>query len=248
MDNLFLTAVLFCSLLSVICAILGCFMVWSKTSFLGDSLSHGAILGCVLSKIIYFLPPEVCIFFVSLICAFSSKDNYQIFSYGSLSVASLIAHLFGINLSLFFSMLFGDILGVSTSDILLLMVIASFVAGNMFFIGKQMIFISLNPVLASVYGTPVKFIDKFFLINLCLVITVGFRTVGSLVCMSLLLIPPAIAGNKSPKFMLITSSIAGALFSFVGISASFAFDLPTGPSIVSSGILFLIVKKVFARI
>jgi len=141
-------------------------------------------------------------------------------------------------------LLFGQILAVSTFDVIMISILffTVFVILVVFF--KQLLFYSFDPVGAQVRGLNVSFLNYLFLIILSLVIIGSIQTVGIILVLSMLIIPAAAAKLATKTFInsIKLSIFFGVISSISGLYLSYYFNLPSGPSmsLVATG-LFIIV-------
>ena len=141
-------------------------------------------------------------------------------------------------------LLFGQILAVSTFDVIMISILffTVFVILVVFF--KQLLFYSFDPVGAQVRGLNVSFLNYLFLIILSLVIIGSIQTVGIILVLSMLIIPAAAAKLATKTFInsIKLSIFFGVISSVSGLYLSYYFNLPSGPSmsLVATG-LFIIV-------
>ena len=140
--------------------------------------------------------------------------------------------------------LFGDLLAVNQSD-LVLMYGAAFVILAVFSrLLSSLISMSVNEELARIDGVAVEKVRFVFMILLALVIAVALKVVGILLITALLIIPAATARliSHSPKQMVFSSIVLAAAAVVLGLYSSLVWDVPTGPAIVvaASGLFFVL--------
>jgi len=154
----------------------------------------------------------------------------------------------GFNINLM-SYLFGDLLAVDQSDLMLMY--GSVVVILLIFsqILSPLISISVNEELARVDGVAVEKIRFIFMILLALVIAVALKVVGILLITALLIIPAATARlfSKSPKQMVLVSVLMAIAAVVLGLFSSLNWDFPTGPAIVVSASFLFFVSRIFVR-
>ena len=98
---------------------------------------------------------------------------------------------------------------------------------------------TVSPSLARIEGRPVAALDLLLIILLAFTVALAMKVVGILLISALLIIPPAAARSlsRSPAQMAALASLAGVVAVMMGMSASFFWDTPAGPSIVVSAML-----------
>ena len=137
-------------------------------------------------------------------------------------------------------LLFGQILAVSTLDVVIIFGLSIVVLSTLFFFFKQILFYSFDPIGAQVRDLNVTFLNYLFLIILSLSIVGSLQTVGIVLVLSMLLIPAAAAKLVSQTFVksIKISAFFGGVASVAGLYLSYYFNLPSGPtmSLVASGL------------
>lgn len=239
-------------LLSLITGPLGCFVIWRRMAFMGETLAHGALLGITLAVLID-INMNLAIIFSCLVMGsilIPIQSNRTLASDTGLSIVSHTALAIGlVALSLtngvrvdLFSYLFGDLLASGLSQLYWLLGVFIYVYLVLFFQWKGLLAITLSEALAFSEGYPVKKLKLTLSIMLALVIAVAIKIVGVLLISALLVIPAASARSISntPKQMAYFASIFGFISVNLGMLGSYLYDTPAGPSIVlASSLIFL---------
>jgi zinc transport system permease protein len=134
------------------------------------------------------------------------------------------------------SYLFGDILAVTTADLAAIYAGAALVLAILAVIWKPLVAATVSPDLAVAEGVPAARVRIAFIVLIALTVAVAMKVIGVLLITALLLIPPAAARRFSgnPEAMAALSVVAGLAAVGLGIAASFAWNTPTGPSIVAA--------------
>ena len=140
--------------------------------------------------------------------------------------------------------LFGDILAIDTTDIILTIILL--LVSSMFLLStlRQQILLTLNPAVAKVQGVPIQLYRYGFVVLLSLAVAIAIKALGVLLVNAFLVIPASIAKLMSHHFshFLLISVGVGAITSITGIFVSTVFQLASGPSIVLvQFVLFLLV-------
>ena len=139
--------------------------------------------------------------------------------------------------------MFGQILAVSTLDVVVILTLFTIVLSVLLIFFKQILFYSFDPIGAQVRDLNVTFLNYLFLIILSLSIVGSLQTVGIVLVLSMLLIPAAAAKLVTKTFTnsIRVSAIFGAISSVSGLYFSYYFNLPSGPtmSLVASGIFII---------
>jgi zinc transport system permease protein len=260
MDDFLTRAVLAGMAVALVTGPLGCLVVWRRMAFFGTTLAHSALLGLSLG---FLLDINLTIGLIAtgtavalaLVLAeghrgIATDTLLSILAHTGLA-AGLIALAFvgGVRVDLM-GYLFGDILAVSNTDVVVISAVAAATLVVLAVIWRQLLAVTIHAELAAVEGVPVLALRVAFMVLLAVVVAVALKVVGILLVTSLLVIPAAAARRfaPTPEAMAVIASIIGAGSVMAGIGASLAFDLPAGAAIVcAAGLVFLIVMLVPTR-
>ncbi len=241
-------------LVSPIFAMLGTMIVNNKMAFFSDALGHSALTGIALGTLLGISNMNISMIIFAIIFALLLNWVKNRTTYGAdtiISVFSSISIALGLailaqtgSFNKYSSYLVGDILNISTSEIIYLVI--AFVLVLIFWtkLFNKLNAISINPMLAKSKGINVKLIDNLFAVSIAIMVMLSIRWVGILLINSMIILPAAssrnIASNMrnyhvfSILFALI-SGISGLIISY------YANNIPTGPMIVIiSGIIYFI--------
>ncbi|EIJ42962.1 ABC-type Mn2+/Zn2+ transport system, permease component [Beggiatoa alba B18LD] len=223
---------------------LGCFVVWRRMAYFGDTLSHSALLGIalgILFKVNLNLGVMLICLLIALLLSLLQQQKrlttdtlLGILSHSMLSLGLVVvAFMDGIRIDLY-SYLFGDLLAVTQYDLYWIYGGGSLVLLGLVWLWQSLLSITIHEELAEVEGVPVVWVRLFLMLMIALVIAVAMKVVGILLITSLLIIPPATARwfARTPEQMAIIASILGCLAVLGGVFMSLHWDTPTGPSVV----------------
>jgi len=247
--------------LALVVGPLGSVVVWRRMAYFGDTLAHAALLGVALAVAADKLPMvgvgiigvliAVLLFWLEKQRDLSTDTLLGILSHSALALGLIVLSVIqaqGFNINLM-SYLFGDLLAVDQSDLILMY--SSVVVILLVFsrILSPLISISVNEELARVDGVAVEKIRFIFMILLAMVIAVALKVVGILLITALLIIPAATARlfSKSPRQMVLVSVLMAVAAVVLGLFSSLSWDFPTGPAIVVSASLLFFVSRIFVR-
>ncbi len=143
------------------------------------------------------------------------------------------------------SYLFGDLLAVSPEDLIFIYVGVLVVLGLLIVFWRPLLSTTISEDLAAVEGHNVDLMRLILMLMVGLVIAVGMKFVGALIMTSLLIIPAATARKlaNTPESMAVYASIIGAISVLGGLSFSWHYDTPAGPSVVLSATALFIVSQ-----
>ena len=236
---------------------LGCFVVWRRMAYFGESTAHAALLGVSLSLMFEFSVFLGAIF-VSLLMALlvTLAQGRSLFLDTLLGVAGhmslaaglvVVSFISGVRIELM-AYLIGDILSVSKTDLLLIWIGLVIVLVLLFWRWSALLLCTLNEDLAASSGLNPRRESYALTIGLAIVVAVGIKVVGVLLIISMLIIPAASARSlvSTPEKMAVFASLIGMLSAILGLNASYVFDTPTGPSIVCVASLIFIITLVLS--
>jgi zinc transport system permease protein len=239
-------------LASVVCGIIGPYVVVNRIVFISGGISHAAFGGIGLGYLLKINPIWGAVFF-SLASALSIGG---ISRWTNLRQDTAIGILWAIGMALgvifislspgytpdLFSYLFGNILTVPFSDILLMLALCSIVILVVSLLYKDFLAFSFDEEFALVVGVPVGGLYLLLLCLIALTVVVLIRIVGIILVIALLTIPAAISARftHNLKKMMLLSILLGIVFTFCGLWLSVVLNLASGATIILvSGVSFL---------
>lgn len=240
-------------IMAITAALLGVFVVIRRMSFFTDAVSHASLTGVALALLVGvhpFIGAVIVSILVGLLVSRLQRSGKQ-------EVDTIIGVLFSTTLALgvliislmngyrgnLFQYLFGDIIAVNSSDVVLSFVLLSIVLVVLFGAFKSLTKVAVHEDMARVDGVRVGLIDGLFLVVLAAVVAVGLKVVGAILMSALMILPAATAQYlaKSFRSMVILSVVSAVVSMCGGLFIAAAFSLPTGPTIVlvSAGLFVL---------
>ena len=247
-------ALLASALVSVICAIAGTYVVLRGLSFVGDALAHGVIPGIALA-LLFGVPGVVGAAIgavammggVSVITSrvrLSADTAIGLLFVGMLSLGVIITSRSTSFVGDITRILFGELLGVDTSDLAWQAAVLVVVAAIAFVAHRPFVLMSLDDGLARTSGFSVKFFHGLMLTMVAMAVVGSFQLVGTLLVLGLLVAPAATGALLARRVstMMLVASLCGVTSSYVGLLTSYHFDVAAGASIVFTSVyLFVIV-------
>ncbi len=245
LDDFFVRALLAATGVAVLAGPLGCFVVWNRMAYFGDTLAHAALLGVGLGLLLgWHLPLGVLV--VSAGAAMlllllqqagptlATDTLLGILSHASLSLGLVLLGLLAWVRVDLMAYLFGDVLAVSASDVAGIWLAAAAGLAVLAAIWRPLLAITINEDLARAEGIATRRYRVTLMLLVAAVIAVAMQVVGILLITSLLIIPAAGARAfaRSPEQMAVIAALLGTLASVAGLFGSLRFDTPSGPSIV----------------
>ncbi len=250
LDDFFWRAVIAGMGVAIVAGPLGCFVVWRRMSYLGDTMAHSALLGVALG---FFLEVNLMlgVFAVALVVAlllFFFQRQKQLANdavLGTLSHASLAMGVLMISLMVWvridlMAYLFGDILAVSLVDLYWIYGGGFFILLTLFLLWRPLLAITFDQELAQAEDVPVVRVELLFMLLIAAVIALSMKIIGILLVTSLLIIPVSAARrfSRTPEQMALGGALIGMASVGLGLGASLQIDTPSGPSIVISAVMF----------
>lgn len=238
---------------------LGTFVVWRRMSYFGEATAHAAILGVALS-LGFSLPMMPAILIVALAMAravsgLTGRGHAMDTLLGVAAHTSLAAGLVAVALLPEVRLdpmayLFGDILAVTTGDVVMIWIGALLVLALMAWRWQALLTSTISPDLAYASGLDPRREDLILTLALAVVVAVAIKVVGVLLIGAMLVIPAAAARPlvRTPEAMAIGAGIVGAVAAIGGLAWAFVLDTPTGPTIVCTAALIFAVTLSLGQI
>ena len=242
---------------AIIAGAIGCFVVWRKMAYFGDSLAHSALLGVALGLVLGISTNLgtiiICSIFAIVLIWLQQKKILAtdtllgILAHSALSVGMVTLSLLERSVDLH-SYLFGDILAVNSSEIYYILFGGFFVLIFLYFNWSSFVLMTIDEKLARAEGINVVINQLLIMLLMTIVVAVSFKIVGLLLITSLLIIPAASARQltHSPELMAVVSSVLAVFSVILGILGSIYLDTPSGPSIVVMSALIFVIVSIFS--
>lgn len=244
LDDFFIRAILASVGIAIMAGPVGCFVVWQRLSYFGDTMAHSALLGVALAFLLH-INITLSVFITSMILAVGLLilQNYEKISNDS--ILGILAHstlACGLLLVGFMSWirvdlmdyLFGDILATSKTDVITIWFGCFLLIALMIKIWPILLAYTVNEELALAEVRNAKYIKFIFMILFAILIAIAMKMIGVLLITALLIIPPSTAQkfSGSPEWMAVFSSIIGIIAAIAGLECSYYYDTRSGASIV----------------
>jgi len=241
---------------SIICGVLGTYIVSKRMVFISGGITHASFGGIGIAfyfGLNPFLGAAVFAFLSALGIEYISKkgnirNDSSIGILWSLGMAIGIIFIYltpGFTPNLM-SYLFGSILTVSSGELIFMGVLAILIISFFFIFYKPILFVAFDENFAKTQNAPVKLINFSLMALIALGIVINIRVAGIILVMSLLTLPQNTANLFSNNFKTII--IYSILISFVGVMAglggSFWLGIPSGASIIFTLALIFFAAKV----
>ncbi len=245
-------------LVAAACALIGPYVVLRGLAFIGDALAHAAFPGVVIAYMLqaniylgaglFTLATALGIGFVSRRTSTSHDTAIGILFAGAFALGVLLMSTIEGYTADLFSFLFGNILGMSPRDLLLVAALAALVILAVALCYKELLLVSFDPVVAEAMGYPVQGLNYLLLALIACTIVVSIQAVGVILVVALLVTPSATAALLTERFlrMMLLGILLAVAAVLAGLYASYYLNVASGAAIVlvSTGLFFLVL---FAR-
>lgn len=231
---------------------LGCFVVWRRLAYFGDTLSHSALLGVALA-ILLEVNITLAVFVISVLMGLALLMLRQVAPLSSDALLGLLAHstlAIGLIALSFMTwvrvdllgFLFGDVLAINQFDLLVIGLGGTVVLLVLKLIWRPLFAATVSPEIARAEGLHPERAEVIFMILMASVIAISMKIVGVLLITALLIIPAAAARcfSRSPEQMAVFAVLIGILSVIIGLKSSLTWDTPAGPSIVAALLLLFL--------
>jgi len=247
-------------LVSIACAIAGTFVILRGLAFIGDALAHGVLPGIATAVLVGF--PGIigaaigAVFMIGGITIITQRSRLSsdtaigLLFIGMLSLGVVIVSRSNSFTGDLTSILFGEILGISISSILIQLAVTVVIAITAFICARPFLLLSFDPEQAQVAGFSSRFYHYVMLFMIAATVIVSFQTVGTLLVFGLL-IAPAGAGAllaRRIKAMIAWAIVFGALSMYFGLLVSYHFNLAAGAAIILVTVVIFFVVFVIQNI
>lgn len=264
--DLFQNGLLAGAIIGLLLPVIGIVVLLRRMTFIADSFGHINMAGIALSILIASIFPNLAgfstiitilwtvgaaILIEYLRAKYTEYKELSITIVYSVSIALMMIFLSlsgGYNSSLF-AVLFGNINGISRSDVFTILISAIIILTLVGFNYKKMLLLSLEEEYSKLYNVNVKRTKYLMMILIALTITIAIKAIGVLLVSSLIVIPLLAAGNVSRnlKHTLLWAILFTELSMIVGIFSSYYLNLPTSAMIVIIAITIYLVTIKFKR-
>lgn len=231
-------------LVGALCGMLGVYIVLRRMSYIGHGLSHsvfgGAVIGYVAS-LNFYLAAGVW-GFLSALAINATARRRRIGADAAIGIVTTASFAIGVALISktrsftrnFEAALFGNILGVTPLDLLVVTLVTLGVAGFILLFYKQLLFLTFDPEVAPIYGVRVGLVDSLFALAMAATIVASINVVGVTLIAATLVIPSTTARLVTDSFgrMIVISTLIGALAGGLGMYVSYWLDVSSGATIV----------------
>jgi ABC-type Mn2+/Zn2+ transport system permease subunit/Mn-dependent DtxR family transcriptional regulator len=234
----------------IICSVLSCYLIVKRWALLGDAISHAVLPGVGIAYIIgiqFFWGAVVTGVLTALGIGFIERNTrikqdaaIGIMFTSAFALGILIISLIRTKTVDIYHILFGNVLGVATPDLILTVIAGIAVMLTVLLLFKELELWSFDQVMAQAIGLPVRFFHYLLMFILSLTIVASLQTVGIVLVIAMLITPGATAYliANSLKRMMAVASVFGILSAITGLFASYYLNVASGPAMVLMSAIF----------
>jgi len=231
-------------LVGAICAVAGTYVVLRGLAFIGDALAHAAFPGVViayllkaniyLGALLFTLGTALGIGFVSRRARTSYDTTIGILFAGAFALGVLLMSTIQGYTADLFSFLFGNILGMTGTDLVLAALLAAVVLLAVGLCYKELLLLSFDPTVSEAMGYPVQALNCLLLSIIALTIVVSIQAVGVVLVVALLVTPSATAHLLTDRFsrMMALGVLLSVIAVVLGLYCSYYLNVASGAAIV----------------
>ena len=260
MVNAFIAAVL----VSIVCAVVGTFIVLRGMAFFGDALAHTILPGLAVGYLVsgsargtlFWYALATAVISALTIGAISRRTRIK----EDTAIGIIFAGTFALGIALISTaqsyavdlahFLFGDVLTVTNADLIRTAAFSAFVLLAVLAFYKELVVISFDPILAATLRLPNRLLEYLLLVVIAVTIVVALQTVGVALMVAMLVTPAATAYLLTRRLpvMMALAALIGALSGIIGLYLSFYITIPSGAAIVMVataffGLTFLVAPR-----
>ena len=221
------------AMVGLVCAVVGTYMVLRGLAFMGDALSHAAFPGVVAAYLIgapFYIGATIAAVGTSLAIGWITRRGRL---RGDTTIGVLFAGMFAFGVFLFstipnyvgdlFGFLFGEVLGISSVDLMALTILGLVVLAVVAVLWKEFLYSTFDPLGAGASGLPVALLEYLFLGLIAMTIVISLQSVGIILVVAMLVTPAATAQlltNRFSRLILVAAGI-GIVAPLIGLYVSY---------------------------
>ncbi|HWP48305.1 MAG TPA: metal ABC transporter permease [Candidatus Limnocylindrales bacterium] len=227
-----------------LCGLIGVYIVLRRMSYIGHGLSHAVFGGAVISYVLslnFYVGAALWGFLAALVINEVTRRR-KIGADAAIGVVTTASFAMGVALISrarkftrnFEAALFGNILGVTSTDLVVILIVTLFAAMGIFFFYKQLLFSTFDEEVARVYGVPTRRVNTLFSLILAAAIIASMQVMGVTLIAAAIVTPAITARLLTDSFSKLVglSVLLGSLTAVVGMYLSYYLDIASGASIV----------------
>lgn len=248
-------------IVGIVCAVLGTYIILRGMALFGNALAHAILPGVAVAYLVagnsqswLFTGGLIAGILTALGIGAISKEGVR----EDTATGVIFVSMFALGIALISTVrsytvdlthfLFGNVLGVSTSDLWLISGFGALVVLTILAFYKELLVVSFDPILARTLRLPTTFLNYLLLVLIAVTIVLSLQTVGIALMTAMLVTPAATAHLLTDRLpiMMILSATVGAISAVSGLYLSFYVNVASGPAIVLMCTMFFIAAFLFS--
>jgi len=241
-----------------LCGLIGCYVVLRSMSYIGHGLAHSIFGGFAVSSLlginvflgagVWGLASALLIGGITRRRPVGSDAAIGVVTTASFALGLALIQVFGTTGRNADAALFGNVLGVSTTDVWVIIAVTALTVGVITASYRRLLFVTFDPDVAEVSGVNVAVTDGVLMGLLAAAILATMNVMGVTLIAAALVLPAVVARLLTSTFstMLWLATVIGAVTGFIGMNASYHLDVASGPVIVLAGAIVFILAFLFA--
>ncbi len=246
------------AIVGVVCSILGTYVVLRGMAFFGDALAHTILPGIVIAFLLGWPLAVGALIFGILTALGIGLLTDRGYLKEDTAIGVVFAGLFALGVAMLSAtgnytvdlahFLFGNLLAVTTADLIITAVLGFIVLLVVFLFYKELLVISFDQVLAETLRLPTTFLRFLLLVLIAVTIVVSLQVVGIALMLAMFVTPAATASLLTRRLpsMMVMSAIIGSFSGVSGVYASFYLDIASGPAVVLVATVIFFIVFLFA--
>jgi zinc transport system permease protein len=258
-DDFLWRAALGASLLAAACGPIGCFVLWRRLAYVGESVAHLGLLGAAVGLLIgvNVLIGTAALAIVAALVMARAGDRMipagtfvGIIGHVGLALGFVVLATMETVRADLLGYLFGDVLALTSGDLFAIASVSLGVLAATALLWQPLLRSAAGGPIAAAEGRDNPFVQTAFLVLIAILVAFGLKVVGALLIVALLIIPPAAARPfaKTPEGMAVLAALTGALAAPLGLAAAYLVDAPAGPCMVLAAGAIFAVTSIAARL
>lgn len=251
-------ALLAAMVVSAVSAVIGSFVILKGMAFIGDALPHASFGGVAVAFVLdanLYLGGAIAAVLTAILIGFVSRRGLIKYdtAIGILFVGAFAAGILIISRQNnytpdLFSFVFGNVLGVSWTDVWTTAALSAIILLLVLLFYKEILFVAYDPSMAAASGLPVAAIQYGLLALVGVTTVIGLQTVGIVLVVALLVTPAATAQLLTRRLppMMAVGALVGVLSSLVGLYIAYYADVAASAAIVLTATGFFALAFLFA--
>jgi ABC-type Mn2+/Zn2+ transport system permease subunit len=245
-------------IVGVVCAVVGMYVVLRGMAFFGDALAHAVLPGVALGYLLSNGSRDTLFWWALGAAMLVALAVGRISKYAEIredtAIGILFASMFALGIALISSVrsysvdlshfLFGNVLGVSTRDLVLTSIFGGVIVLTILLFYKEFLVLTFDPILAATLRLPSSMLNNILLVLMAVTVSIAMQTVGVALMVAMLVTPAASASlltHRLWKGMLVSAAI-GAFSAVTGLYLSYYLNIVSGSAIVlTATTIFLLV-------